>query len=194
MTRRYSPRWLSSSAGCGLARLQDQHNSSFRNPNQTDLQPAKFPGQSTSLTWFCRWAKLPVGISTWALQVWIQSANTQVCCVSPSSLLHHRFPVAGPYRFLWSPCGVQSNRRLLQSDTQCWEEELLVSPRFSLVSGGTRGPGLSALAWVRDEAVIVCGCYNYPPTAVCLGLWGAGALQHHTHILWFCQWDLTHEQ
>lgn len=53
-------------------------------------QPTEFPDQNVPASWFCRWAKPLVEISTWALQVLPQSAEIHLLVVeSPYHLLHH---------------------------------------------------------------------------------------------------------
>lgn len=55
-------------------------------------------------TWFCRWAKLLIGIKTLNLQVWIWSAKIHVLVIAnPSPLLCHRFPVIESHRFPCNP-------------------------------------------------------------------------------------------
>ena len=96
--------WLSSFAWLWTKQNPGLAKSSFEDPNQADLHPTKFSGQSMPLTWFCGWTKLLVGTATWPLWVGTQCAKIQVLVVaSPFLLLCHRLPVVEPHRFSWNP-------------------------------------------------------------------------------------------
>lgn len=60
-------------SGHGQIRWQDGHNSSSGDPSQADLHYAKLLGQTVPWTWFCRWAKLWVGTTPWAMHVGTRS-------------------------------------------------------------------------------------------------------------------------
>lgn len=74
--------------------------------------PWHFLSQTEIPSWFCRPAKLLIGINILNLQVWIWSAKIHVLVIaSLSSLLCHRFPVAESHRFPCNPLWCETKAR-----------------------------------------------------------------------------------
>lgn len=165
-TERYSPQkvglWLGFLPRCGQTILQGWQNPLFEDLNQVDLHLDEFLNQSTP-TWFCRWTKPLVGITTWTLKLWTpygQDPRAEYCKPLPTSSITVRFPVVKP--------------QILSCNSVVWDqswgshkvtpmlEGACCPPCFSFLAGGPRGSGETfprdaVLAWGRDN---VCSCLS----------------------------------
>lgn len=151
-----------------------------------------FPGQSASLTWFYRWAKMLVGTTTWDLQVGTASARILVLVFASDS----PFSVADslqsiPADSLAKPMGVPKK----------WPKTMLrggLDVPEALISHW-RSYGLRIDLWVwsygslRQSHVISLWLLLSPFWWVCFGLFGTGMLQPQSRVLEFSQRYLIHE-
>lgn len=109
--------------------------------SQRCMHPTEFPGQSEPLTWFCRWANPPIGIITWALQVWTWSANIHALTIAiPFLLLHLSKFIRGlsPTDFPAITVGQDQNMGFYKVTPNAGQ---VAVPLGSFPTGGTRGSG-----------------------------------------------------
>ena len=82
--------------------------------NQADLHPVKFPGQSAPLTWFCKWAKLLVGIAS--MNSVCQDVHAAFCMPllpSPSQSDSQWLSLQIPLQLAWLKIRVKSPTEIL---------------------------------------------------------------------------------
>lgn len=152
----------------------------FGYPNQANLYPAEFPGQTApslgsadeQIYWY--------GLLLECCRQELGLPRSQ-CWLLPAlpTFLTVRFRVIKSCRFPCNPCGARLDRGLSKSDLQWWSWMSILG---SFPTRGTIGSGETSWhgaipAWGRGNW-LACSCSSNPSNAVCLGAGWCFSLTH----------------